>query len=64
MKIYDNRPTILAGSYDVNSCIGWVKDCHDNKLMNTHDHGIGSIIQSSKDNGTFARVIRPLDVIS
>ena len=53
VKIYDNRPTILAGSYDVNSCIGWVKDCHDNKLMNTHDHGIGSIIQSSKDNGTF-----------
>jgi tRNA-splicing ligase RtcB len=49
VKIYDNKPTILAGSYDVPSCIGICCESDKNNLMNTHDHGIGSIINRLKD---------------
>jgi RNA-splicing ligase RtcB len=49
VKIYDNKPTIIAGSFDVPSCIGICNKPNNNKLMNTHDHGIGAIITRLKD---------------
>jgi len=48
VKIYNNKPTILAGSYDVPSCIGINYPNANNDLMDTHDHGIGSIISRLK----------------
>lgn len=49
VKIYDNFPTILAGSFDMPSCIG-ISQCPDKNLfINTHDHGIGAIINRMKD---------------
>ncbi len=48
VKIYENKPTILAGSFDVNSCIGFTSNTKKNTFMNTHDHGIGSIIKRLK----------------
>ena len=48
VRIYENKPTILAGSFDVPSCIGIGCEEGNNKLMNTHDHGIGSIIARLK----------------
>jgi hypothetical protein len=49
VKIYDDKPTILAGSFDVPSCIGICCKSNDNKLMNTHDHGIGAIVARLKE---------------
>jgi RNA-splicing ligase RtcB len=49
VKIYKNKPTILAGSFDVNSCIGFTYNYGKNNYMNTHDHGIGSIIKRLKN---------------
>lgn len=51
VKIYEDKPTILAGSFDVPSCIGICLKPNNNKLMNTHDHGIGSIIARLKEEG-------------
>ena len=49
VKIYDHFPTILAGSFDMPSCIG-ISHCPDNNLfINTHDHGIGAIVNRLKD---------------
>lgn len=50
VRIYKNTPTILAGSFDVPSCIGINNEPDNNKLLNTHDHGIGSIINRLKDS--------------
>jgi len=49
VNIYADRPTILAGSYDVPSCIGISYEPNNNELLNTHDHGIGSIISRLKE---------------
>jgi len=49
VRIYNNKPTILAGSYDVSSCIGISFEPDNNSLLNTHDHGIGSIVARLKD---------------
>ncbi len=50
VKIYKNKPTILAGSFDLNSCIGFAYTPGNNKFMDTHDHGIGSIIKRLKND--------------
>ncbi|NEW60926.1 hypothetical protein GSY74_06480 [Sulfurovum sp. bin170] len=49
VRIYDNKPTILAGSFDVPSCIGISCKPDNNKLLDTHDHGIGAIISRLKE---------------
>ncbi len=49
VRLYNNKPTILAGSYDVCSCIGLAYDINQNKYMNTYDHGIGSILARLKE---------------
>ena len=49
VKTYHNKPTILAGSYDMSSCIGFCKKSNQkNNYMNTHDHGIGSLLDKFK----------------
>ena len=53
VRITENMPTILAGSFDVPSCIGICDKLHKNDLMNTHDHGIGSIIERIKKEEKF-----------
>ena len=53
VKTYEGKPTILAGSYDMPSCIGMCKMQGSNNLMNTHDHGIGSIIEQLKIDNKF-----------
>jgi RNA-splicing ligase RtcB len=50
VRIYKNTPTILAGSFDVPSCIGINHEPYSNNLLNTHDHGIGAIINRLKDS--------------
>ena len=50
VRIYKNTPTILAGSFDVPSCIGINYEPNNNDLLNTHDHGIGAIISRLKDS--------------
>ncbi len=52
VRIYKNTPTILAGSFDVPSCIGINYAPDNNILLNTHDHGIGAIITRLKDLNT------------
>jgi tRNA-splicing ligase RtcB (3'-phosphate/5'-hydroxy nucleic acid ligase) len=49
VRTYKNTPTILAGSFDVPSCIGISHEPDNNNLLNTHDHGIGAIINRLKD---------------
>jgi RNA-splicing ligase RtcB len=49
VKIYDQKPSIIAGSFDVPSCIGICFEPNANRLMNSHDHGIGAIIERLKN---------------
>ncbi|MDB4059070.1 RtcB family protein [bacterium] len=51
VKIYDNKPTIIAGSFDMPSLIGICDKPGDNILLDTHDHGIGSLINRLKEEG-------------
>ena len=51
VKIYDNKPTIIAGSYDMTSLIGICNKPGNNILLDTHDHGIGSLINRLKEEG-------------
>lgn len=51
VKIYDNKPTIIAGSFNVPSLIGVCDKPGNNILLDTHDHGIGSLINRLKEEG-------------
>ena len=44
VKIYDNKPTIIAGSFNLPSLIGIGDKPGKNNLLDTHDHGIGSLL--------------------
>jgi hypothetical protein len=49
VRIYNNKPTIIAGSFDVPSLIGICCNPGENILLDTHDHGIGSLINRLKE---------------
>jgi RNA-splicing ligase RtcB len=49
VRIYDNKPTIIAGSFDVPSLIGICSKPGSNVVLDTHDHGIGSLINRLKE---------------
>jgi tRNA-splicing ligase RtcB (3'-phosphate/5'-hydroxy nucleic acid ligase) len=48
VKMYQGKPTIIAGSYNTPSLIGISQKENNNSLMNTHDHGIGAILERLK----------------
>jgi len=46
-RLSDNKPSLVIGSYDFNSCLGVGGDNRE-KYLNSHDHGCSSFIK--KDN--------------
>ena len=45
-RAYEGQPTVIAGSYDVPSCLGVGMD-GGSRLLRSYDHGFGALIDQS-----------------
>ena len=48
-KTYYKCPTILAGSYDMDSMVGFVNSDIKSEFNRTHDHGLGKVLERFKE---------------